>query len=335
VTVEVLATDTAHRRFGPRLAQHAVTWLRMTVDGSLLDEAGAPVAWEEAHPEIAWGTSDLFLPGGPVRPFFSLLPRIPDLAWFASPAAGYDAPVFATLASRGTRVTNAHVNSVPIAEFVLRAVLDEFQQAGRWRDQRAERSWATHDWREVAGSTWLVVGLGSIGREVAVRARAFGATVIGCRRHPAPDDPADRLVTPDRLDEVVPQADVIVLCAPANASTDHLVDAPFLARMAEGAVLVNVGRGSLVDEEALLASLDRGRPALAILDVFAVEPLPTDHQFWSHPSVRVTPHNAAGGSGRLARQAELFATNLTRYRGGEPLLHDVTERILADHGGRP
>jgi phosphoglycerate dehydrogenase-like enzyme len=297
----------------------------MGPDGSLVAEDGSAVAWEDARPEVAWGTSDLFREGAPVGRFFGLLRRLEGLRWFASPAAGFDAPVFAELARRGTRITNAHVNSLPIAEFVLRAVLDEFQEAGTWRSQEEEAAWRIHDWREVAGTTWLIVGLGSIGGEVAVRARAFGARVIGCRRTPSPGDPADRTITPDRLLEHVGEADVIVLAAPATPATERLVDEAFLAQVRPGSVLVNVARGSLVDEDALLASLDEGRPGSAVLDVFHTEPLAPDHPFWTHPSVRVTPHNAAGGLGRLHRQAELFADNLGRYLAGEPLRNDVTD----------
>jgi phosphoglycerate dehydrogenase-like enzyme len=162
---------------------------------------------------------------------------------------------------------------------------------------------------------------------VAVRARALGATVIGCRRHPSPDDPADRMVTPDRLADVVGEADVVVLSAPASAGTDKLVDAALLGAMRPGSVLVNVGRGSLVDEDALLVALDTGTPSAAVLDVFATEPLPPEHPFWTHPRVRVTPHNAAGGFGRLQRQADLFDANLGRWLAGRPLEHDVTEAI--------
>jgi glyoxylate/hydroxypyruvate reductase A len=146
---------------------------------------------------------------------------------------------------------------------------------------------------------------------------------------PTADDPSDRTVTPDQLAEVVGLADVIVLAAPSTPDTDNLVDAPFLARTREGAILVNVARGTLVDEAALLEALDQGRPAVAVLDVFRHEPLPEDHPFWTHPSVRVTPHNAAGGGGRLARQATLFAENLDRYLTGRPLLDDVTDAIAA------
>jgi phosphoglycerate dehydrogenase-like enzyme len=239
--------------------------------------------------------------------------------------------VFTDLVANGVRVTNAHVNSLPIAEFVMRSVLDEFQDAAQWRDQATKRLWRIHDWREVSGSTWVIVGLGGIGSDVARRAQAFGAHVIGCRRHPASTDPTERTVTPDHLDQVVGLADVLVLAAPATPETANLVNSDFLAQMKGGSLLVNVARGTLVDDEALIESLDSGHLSGAILDVFRTEPLPADHPFWSHPKVRVTPHNAAGGVGRLARQADLFKENLDRYLGGRPLLNEVTD-VVAGRG---
>ncbi len=323
----ILLTSVAHQSFVTQLDRPGLQWLTLQFDGTLRDGDGEPVGWDDARPEVAWGTSDLFRQDAPIGAFFSALTRLDSLRWFASPAAGYDAPVFSQLAARGVRVTNAHVNSVPIAEFVIRAVLDEFQGAGEWRRLSEKRSWRIHDWREVAGTTWLVVGLGGVGTEVTVRARALGAGVIGCRRRPGPDDPSDRTVTPDRLSEVIGLADVVVLAAPATTETTDLVDAAFLGRMKSGSILVNVARGSLVDEDALVEALDRGVPAVAVLDVFRTEPLPDDHPFWTHPSVRVTPHNSAGGLGRLQRQADLFADNLDRYRSGRPLLHDITDEL--------
>jgi len=162
---------------------------------------------------------------------------------------------------------------------------------------------------------------------VAHRARAFDASVIGCRRHPSLTDPTERTVTPDQLDEVVGLADVVVLAAPATPQTIGLVDADFLSRMKSGSVLVNVARGALVDDGALIESLDSGHVAAAILDVFRTEPLPADHPFWSHPSIRVTPHTAAGGIGRFGRQSDLFKENLDRYLAGRPLLNEVTHEV--------
>jgi phosphoglycerate dehydrogenase-like enzyme len=327
--VDVLLTSVARDRFGHQLRRPGVEWLTLELDGSLRHEDGSPVEDEEARPEVAWGTSDLFVEGAPIGRFFGLLAALDGLRWFQSPAAGYDAPVFARLARRGVRVTNAHVNSLPIAEFVMRAVLEEFQRAAEWRRQADERAWRVHDWQELSGTTWLVVGLGGIGSAVTVRAKAFGAHVIGCRRTPSPEDPTDLTVTPDRLGEVLGRADVIVLAAPATPDTTDLVDGTFLGRVKPGCLLVNVARGTLVDDRALLTALDSGRVGTAVLDVFRTEPLPDDHPYWSHPSVRVTPHNAAGGSGRLQRQADLFADNLGRYLLGRPLRHDVTEDLLS------
>jgi phosphoglycerate dehydrogenase-like enzyme len=329
--VRCLLTAVAYETFGPRLQRDGVEWLIMNDDGSLRDASGAAIAPDAAavDAEIAWGTSDLFREGAPIRRFFSTMLKSPALRWFQSPAAGYDDDVFTSLVANGVRVTNAHVNSLPIAEFVMRAVLDEFQQASTWRHLALSRSWEIHDWREISGTTWVIIGLGGIGTEVAVRARAFGAQVIGCRRHPSPTDPTDRTVTPDDLHSVLGLADVVVLAAPATPETTNLVDARFLARMAPDSVLVNVARGALVDDRALLESLDSGHLGAAILDVFREEPLPADHPFWSHPSVRVTPHNAAGGIGRLSRQADLFSENLDRYLRHQSLLHDVTDAIRA------
>jgi phosphoglycerate dehydrogenase-like enzyme len=322
-----LLTAVAHRSFGAHLDRPGVTWLVMNEDGSLCDERGTPIALEEAHPDIAWGTSDLFREGAPLVAFFSLMLKSSGLAWFQSPGAGYDDPVFSAMVTNGVRVTNAHVNSLPIAEFVMRAVLEEFQDAAQWRDLALDRRWRIHDWREVSGSTWVIVGLGGIGTGVALRARAFGAQVIGCRRHPSPTDPTDRTITPDQLEQVIGLADVLVLAAPATPETTNLVNADFLAQMKRGSLLVNVARGTLVDDDALIESLDSGHLSAAILDVFRTEPLPEDHPFWSHPSIRVTPHNAAGGVGRFARQADLFKENLDRYLEGRPLLHEVTDAI--------
>jgi phosphoglycerate dehydrogenase-like enzyme len=325
-------TAVAHQAYGAQLERPDVEWLLMERDGSLRRVDGTAVAPQDGNPDIAWGTSDLFRDGAPLIPFFSTMLTSPGLGWFQSPAAGYDDPAFRSLVAQGTRVCNAHVNSLPIAEFVLRAVLDQFQGAAQWRDLERDGAWRIHDWREVAGSTWVIVGLGGIGTEVARRAGAFGAHVIGCRRTPSPDDPTERTVTPADLDRVIGLADVVVLAAPATPATENLVDAAFLALMRAGSILVNVARGSLVDEDALVASLESGHLAAAVLDVFRTEPLPGDHPFWSHPAIVVTPHNAAGGVGRFDRQADLFEENLGRYLDGRPLLHEVTDLIAAGTG---
>ena len=326
--MDVLITEVAFARDGERLVAAApeVGWLRMDGDG-MLRRDGAEVARDEAAPEVAWGTGDLF-DDGPMRPFFGLVARAPSLRWFASPAAGFENPFFGDLVRRGIRVTTSHASSPSIAEYVLRAVLDAFQGADQWRRAQADRVWRTHDrHREVAGSTWLVIGLGAIGSEVARRARALGATVIGVRRSPAGNEPVDEVCTPDRVAEVLGRAHAVVLSAPATPATRHLVDAGFLVAMTPRSVLVNVARGDLVDEAALLAALDTGTPGLAVLDVTATEPLPPESPLWTHPAVVVTPHSSGRGLGRFDRAVDEFLDNLARYRRGEPLRSELT---LAD-----
>jgi phosphoglycerate dehydrogenase-like enzyme len=127
------------------------------------------------------------------------------------------------------------------------------------------------------------------------------------------------MITPDDLLDAVAVADVVVLAAASNQATAHVVDAEFLARMQDDAVLVNIARGSLIDETALLDSLDRGRPGMAVLDVFQSEPLPAVSPFWTHPRVRLTAHASGRGSATLARGDAVFLDNLRRYVAGEDL----------------
>lgn len=327
--VRILLSEAADTSYGEALrsAHEDIELVTMKSDGTIAVGDAPTLDWQDAAIEVAWGTSDLF-DAGPIRPFFGLLRRSATLRWFQSAAAGHDAPIFAELVRRGVSLTTSDANSISIAEYVLRCVLEHFQESVLWSDAQAERLWSRHDFREVAGTTWVIVGLGSIGTGVALRARAFGAHVIGVRRRPSGDEPVAEVVTPETLLSVLPRADVVVLSAPANASTRHLVDSAFLAALPDTAFLVNVGRGSLVDEDALAEALEAGSISGAALDVFETEPLPTDHPWWDDPRVVVTPHNSAGGLGRYARGAQLFSENLSRYLRGEPLLRLVTEDDL-------
>jgi phosphoglycerate dehydrogenase-like enzyme len=119
------------------------------------------------------------------------------------------------------------------------------------------------------------------------------------------------------LDEVLPSCDVVVLAAPSNPESRHVIDASRLQRMKPGSILVNIARGALIDEPALLASLERGVPACAILDVFETEPLPSESPLWSHPRVRVSAHDAANSDGFVTRNDELFLRNLARFAAGQ------------------
>lgn len=325
--MDILVSSTAldrHRDVVDAAAPPTVRWLCLDPDGTLrLDGDRSELDIRSSTPEVAWLTTDLFQ-GGPIRPFFGLVTRAESLRWFQSSAAGFDAPIFGDLVRRGVRLTSSHIAGPPIADFVLRAALDHLQDADAWRAAAARREWAPHEFVEMGSTRWLIIGLGAIGAEIAVRARAFGAHVTGVRRTPTGDEPVDQMVAPDQVAAELPDADVVVLATPANAGTTHLVDDAFLARMRSTALLVNIGRGALVDEAALLRALDAGQLGRAALDVTATEPLPADDPLWSHPSVVLTPHGSALGDGRYGRSAEVFAANLARYVAGEPLHHEVT-----------
>jgi phosphoglycerate dehydrogenase-like enzyme len=283
--------------------------------------------WAEGV-EVAWASSDVFRDPKLTRKVLGAAKASDELKWLHTSAAGVDSPIFRELADRGVVLTTSHVTGPTIAEYTMRAVLDWYQKPELWQQAQRERRWQEHEFREVLGTTWLIVGLGSIGREVAVRAKAFGATVIGTRRTPSGDEPVDEMLTPDRTAEVLPRADVVVLAAPATAATSGLVDEAFLAAMKPGSVLVNIARGPLVDEAALLRALDAGSLDGALLDVTNDEPLPADSPLWSHPGVALTPHSSGLGSGRLARSGEIFLENLTKFLAGEPMRNVVTDAEL-------
>ena len=183
------------------------------------------------------------------------------------------------------------------------------------------------------GTHWVVIGFGAIGAGVGRIARGFGARVTGVRRSQASDAQADAIAALGDLPRLLPDADVVVLTCPLTPQTRNLADAGFLAAMKPGSVLVNIGRGGLVDEDALLAALDRGIPEHAVLDVFQTEPLPPESPFWSHPRVFVTPHNSGVTDGQAARIDAAFVENLGRYVRGEPLLHEEDPKdVLAGEG---
>jgi phosphoglycerate dehydrogenase-like enzyme len=321
--MQILMLERSYERIGAQLREHAPALepLLMAQDGSLRLH-GQPIEPRAARPAMAWANSDLYA-GGPVREFMVLCLKSESLRFVQSSAAGFDHPVFGMLVDKGVLLANSDASAVAIAEFVVSSVLDHFQPNARRRAAQAERRWERTPFREVFGTTWLVVGTGSIGRQVAVRARAFGARVLGVRRTPRGDEPVDRMLRPDAVASVLPEVDVVALCAPANADTRHMVDAAFLSRMRARSVLLNIGRGSLVDEGALLASLERGVPEVAILDVFETEPLPSESPLWTHPRVRVSAHNAAFGDGFQARNDALFLRNAARFSAGEPPEHLV------------
>ncbi|MDE0407607.1 MAG: D-2-hydroxyacid dehydrogenase, partial [Alphaproteobacteria bacterium] len=220
-----------------------------------------------------------------------------------------------------------------VADYVMAGVMEAFHRGEERRKQQRGRLWKRVEFREIADTRWLVFGMGHIGRAVARRAKGFDAHVTGVRRNPAGNEPADATIAPAGLARALPEADVVVLTAPLTDETRGVVDADFLDAMKAGSVLVNVARGGLVDERALLAALDRGRPAHAVLDVFEEEPLPAWNRFWSHPRVLMSAHCAGASPGTIRRNDELFLDNLDRFLSGRLLRLRIDPALLAGRAG--
>lgn len=280
--------------------------------------------------------------------FDRLLARTPRLAWVHSATAGVERVLTPASRKRDLVITNARgVFSRPIAEYVLMMILAVSRRLPQLLELQRERTWQPLEGAELGDVTVGIVGMGSIGRAVATLATAFGSRVIATRRRSevgaaaAPDGErardgsggsgdssgdelvVDRILGPDGLPELLAESDFVVLAAPLTAATEGLIDGPALEAMKPGAWLINVARGRLVDERALLRALREGRIGGAVLDTFRDEPLPASSPFYDLDNVIVTPHTSWSSGRVLDRSVELFCENLRRYAAGQPLLNVV------------
>lgn len=253
----------------------------------------------------------------------------PALRWVHLMAAGGGGQVKAAGLSseqleRVQFTTSAGVHGAPLAEYALFAVMAGAKQLPRiLADQRDHRWPGRWMMGQLSEQCVLLLGLGGIGAEIARRLSLMGARVMGLSRHQRPVDYVDEMVAPQALHEAVGRADAVVSSLPGTAATEGLIDEALLAAMKPGVTLVNVGRGTVIDEPALIRALESGRVGLAVLDVTAVEPLAEDSPLWDLPNVLLTPHTAALSAAEDRLIAELFADNARRYLDGEALLNRV------------
>jgi phosphoglycerate dehydrogenase-like enzyme len=271
--------------------------------------------------------------------FDRLLARAPRLVWVHSASAGVERVLTPAGRQRGLVVTNARgVFSRPIAEYVLMMILAVSRRLPQLLELQRERTWQPLEGAELRDVTVGIVGLGSIGRAVGSLATAFGCRVIAIRRRSAAaaevgiddgeDDAGgrfvpDRVMGPAELLELLGESDFIVLAAPLTAETEGMIDEAALASVKPGAWLINVARGRLIDERALLRALREGPLGGAVLDTFREQPLQPDSPFYDLANVIVTPHTSWSSGRVLDRSVELFCDNLRRYAAGEPLINVV------------
>ena len=269
--------------------------------------------------------------------FDRLVARAPRLNYVHSASAGVERALTPAALERGLVITNARgVFSRPIAEYVVMMILAVSRRLPGLLELQRERTWQPLEGVELRDVTVGIVGLGSIGRAVGALATAFGCRVVAVRRGSgaldrAPDEETrsfgeamlDRVGGPESLPQLLGESDFVVLAAPLTPETDSMIDEAALAAMKPGAWLINVARGRLVDERALVHALRDGPMGGAVLDTFRDEPLPPTSPFYDLPNVIVTPHTSWSSGRVLDRSVELFCDNLRRYAAGEPLLNVV------------
>jgi phosphoglycerate dehydrogenase-like enzyme len=288
-------------------------------------DPAAPIAAEHQDAEVvvAWGN-----PLARLREIAAM----PRLRWVASLAAGTEPLLAAGFPAHVVLTSGRGLHRLPVAEHALALVLAAARRLHELRDAQRERSWAGHlggiqkivevgSFRTLRDARAVVLGYGAIGRQIATYLRMLGAAVTGVATHARADSQGPVLGI-DRLDEVLPECDVLVMVLPATPDTDRLIDARRLSLLPQHAWIVNVGRGSPLDEVALADALRANALGGAALDVFVEEPLPAPSPLWTLPNVIVSPH-AAGG--RPLGVPAFIADNLARLRAGEPL-ENVLER---------
>lgn len=260
----------------------------------------------------------------PLAGCYRVLRRSPELAWVHSHSAGTDRPIYVELTARGVAVTtSAGANAEIVAQTALGGVLALARRFPQLLAAQSRREWAPlvagPPPPDLAGQTLVLVGWGAIAQRLQRWLAMLGLTVIVARHGPAPAGPGIETVRYGDLAAVLPRAQWLLLACPLSDATRQLVDAATLARLPAGAMFVNVARGEVVDEAALIDALRAGRLGGAFIDVFEHEPLAPESPLWALPNTIVTPHAAGHSAGNAARAAAIFIDNLGRWLRAEAL----------------
>jgi phosphoglycerate dehydrogenase-like enzyme len=257
----------------------------------------------------------------------ALLAMAPDLRWVHARSAGLDRVLSPDVVAHGAVLTNGRgAFSGALAEFAVSALLFFTKDLARLLEQQEAQRWEPFEMRRLEGRTVGIVGYGDIGRAVAARLHPLGVDVLALRRRPdlSTADPLVReCLGPEGLLELARRSDDLVVAAPLTPATRGLVGTSALAALGDRGVLVNVGRGPVVDEAALVGALMSGSIGGAALDVFETEPLPAGHPLWRAPNVLLSPHCADHVPGWVDGGMRVFLDNLERFRRSDPLLNVV------------
>ena len=291
-----------------QVAAPGVTLLPYPEDGPVQD------AWQGAEGVLRWVAG---------KRYAALVTDCPRVRWLHTASAGVDHVLTpAVKVKPGLVVTDSGpAFEIAISEFVLAWMLLVARRLLELMANQREHKWESVVQQELWGQTVGIIGLGPIGQGVAARAKAFGMRTLGFRRSASPAANVDQVLTgPDGLTRLLAESDYVVLAAALTGETRALLGPAQLAGMKTTAWLINIARGGLVDEPALIEALQQNKIAGACLDVFALEPLLPDSPLWDLPNVHLAPHNSPGWTAGLhERQKSLFLSNLRRFSQGEPL----------------
>jgi phosphoglycerate dehydrogenase-like enzyme len=283
---------------------------------------------ENAAIEIAFFTRDMRF-SNQYDSFVDTVTAAPNLKWVHFPNAGVDQhPFLPALAARKVRMTSsAGANGEPVGQTAIAGLLLLARNFPYWWAAQGRREWkpirGDDAPRDLRGQTVLVVGMGLVGTTVARFCQVLGMHVIGMRRKPrSPEDPVNEMHQLSVLPQVLPRCDWVVLACSLNAETRRIINAQTLALLPRGARLINVCRGAVVDEAALIDALKSGQLGGAHLDVFETEPLPAESPLWDLPNVIVSPHNAQASQGNDRRAMEIFLGNLVKWGRGERMRNE-------------
>jgi phosphoglycerate dehydrogenase-like enzyme len=269
---------------------------------------------------------------GAIALFEKVFRMCPNLLWVHSRSVGLERTLFPDLKESSVPLTNgAGVFSASLGEFALGAILYFAKDFRRMIRNQMAGVWEPFDVSWASGHTVGIVGYGDIGHAIAERVRALGMTVLAVRRHVSPSKSADPLVaetfTPDRRLEMISRCDYVVVAAPLTPETRGMIGETEFAAMKPTAVVINVGRGPVIDEEAMVAALSSGRIRGAALDVFDHEPLPAGHPFYRLENVLLSPHCADHTPDWLDNAMQFFIDQYERFRKGETLLNVVDKKL--------
>ena len=294
--------------------------------GATISAGKTPAAFERTAPHAS-----VILHGSSAALLREIWPMAPRVRWVHTLSAGLDGLLFPALVESPVPLTNARgAFSDALAEFVIGAVLFFAKDFRRLVLSQMARKWEQFDIAEIGGQTLGLVGYGDIGRAVASRASALGLKVVALRRRPelSRDDPyVTHVFSADRMPEMLAQSDYVVVVAPLTNESRGMIGEAEFESMKPGAVLINVGRGPVVNERALVRALEQRRIRGAALDVFDTEPLPASHPFYNLDNVLLSPHSADHTPDWKERTMRVFLENFERFRRGEPLLNVVNKKL--------